>query len=243
MKNQFTIFKLILRMSFWKVLLILIAMAVSQIILFFAMGALQEAYLLDAMERIPFSVVVVIGLGLLSAALGIPLSDRGGRMNNLILRLGVSEKKIYWLHVLFNALAYWLFVIVQGLVMVLLCYVHDWLTPGEMDPMAVFVTSYQYPLFHRFFPLHDVAEWINHLMLVAGLSISTAAYPMRQRHRFNSVSTTVMVAFAFNYYTSWDRGDYLDISKIILPFIVTVVVIVICLYGVLSMEVDDDGKT
>lgn len=243
MKKHISVFQLMIRSSIWKILLILGAMAVSQVVLFFAMGAGEETYLLDALERVPFSAVVLLGLALLSSALAIPLSDRGGRMNNLILRLGLPEKRIFWLQVVFNAMAYGLFIITQGLIMVLLCLIHDWITPGDMDPMAVFVTSYQHPLFHRFFPLHDVLEWINHLILIAGLSICTAAYPMRQRHRFNSFCSTVMLVFAVNYYCSLDAGAHLEGSKLMLTVILTLCVVTVCLFGVLSMEVDEYGKT
>lgn len=243
MKKHISIFNLMVRSSIWKVLLIFGAMAVSQVILFFVMGAGEEVYLLDALKRIPSSVVVGVGLFLITLALCIPLSDQGGRMNNLILRLGLSEKEIFWLHVLFCAMAYSLFIMAQALIMVLLCLIHDWVTPGDMDPMAVFVTSYQHPLFHRFFPLHDLVGWANHLLLVAGLSICTAAQPIKQRHRYNSICTAIMLVFAVSHFSSLDAFDHLHFSQIVLPFFVTICVVPICLYGVLTMEVDDDGKT
>ena len=243
MKKHISVFNLMVRSSIWKVLLILGAMAVSQVILFFAMGAGEEAYLLDALKRIPSQAVVYIGLILMLFALCLPLSDRGGRMNNLILRLGLPEKEIFWLHVLFCAVAYWLFIMTQALIMVLLCLIHDWVTPGDMDPMAVFVTSYQHPLFHRFFPLHDWIGWVNHLLIVIGLSICTAAQTIKQRHRYNSICTSIMIVFAAIHFSSLDTGDHLHFSQIVLPFFVTICVVSVCLYGVLTMEVDDDGKT
>lgn len=243
MKKHISVFNLMTRVSLRKILLILLAMAVSQVILFFVMGAGEETYLLDALQRIPSSVVVYIGLFLMLLALCTPLSDRGGRMNNLILRLGLSEKEIFWLHVLFCAMSYCLFIMAQALIMVLLCLIHDWVAPGTMDPMAVFVTSYQHPLFHRFFPLHDLLGWVNHLLLVAGLSICTAAQPIKQRHRFNSSCTVLMLVFAANHYTDLDMGSHLHYAGAIIPFFMLICVVPICLYGVLSMEVDDYGKT
>lgn len=243
MKRHISILQLIARTSFWKVLLVLCAMTVSQVLLFFVMGAGEEPYLLDAMQRVPSFAVVLIGLILLSCALYIPMSDRGGRMNNLILRLGLTEKQIFWIHVMYNVLIYSLFVMAQALTMLLLCLIHDWVTPGDMDPMAVFVTSYQHPLFHRFFPLHNVVGWINHLILIVGMSICTAAYPIRQRHRFGSLCTNIMTAYAAVYYCGLVEGDYLHFSEMALPFIVTLILVAICLYGVLTLEVDDDGKT
>ena len=91
MKKHISVFQLMIRSSIWKILLILGAMAVSQVVLFFAMGAGEETYLLDALKRVPSSAVVLLGLALLSSSLAIPLSDRGGRMNNLILRLGCRK--------------------------------------------------------------------------------------------------------------------------------------------------------
>ena len=243
MKKHISVFNLMARVSLRKIFLILLAMIATQVILFFMMGAGEEACLLDALERIPSSAVVFFGLILVSAALSIPFADRGGRMNNLILRLGLSEKEIFWIHVLFCAISYCLFILVQALTMILLSLIYDWVTPGTMDPITVFVTSYQHPLFHRFFPLHDLVGWANHLLLVTGLSICTAAYPIKQRHRYNSISTTIMLVFAANHYTSLDMGDHLNGSQIAFPIFMLLCVLPICLYGVLSMEVDDYGKT
>lgn len=244
MKKHLSVFMLLVRTSIWKVLLILGAMAASQVLLFFALGAGEEAYLLDALERVPFFVVVFVGLLLLTGALCFPLSDRGGRMNNLILRLGLSEKRIFWLQVLFNALVYSLFIMTQALTMLLLCRIYDWVTPGTMDPMAIFVTSYQYPLFHFFFPLNNVLGWLTNFILVIGLSICTAACPVRQRHRFNSSCTAMMSVFAAVYYCGViNKGDHLGYSGFAYIFIITLILVSICLFGVMTLEVDDDGKT
>ena len=162
-------------------------------------------------------------------------------MNNLILRLGVPEKHIFWLQVLFFFLVFWMFILVQGLIMILLCCVHDWVTPGQMDPMAIFVTSYQHPVFHRFFPLHDLMAWTDLLLLVTGLSICSAAYPMRQRHRRGSLSTIMMLIYAMTQFASMDN-IHLSGSSMMLSLCVVICIVPVCLYGVLSMEVDDDGK-
>ena len=241
MKKYVSILTLMARMSIWKVLLTLLAMAGIQVGLFFVMDAGEEQYLLDALNRIPFSLVILISMSILSFALAAPWGDRGGRMNNLILRLGMPEKHIFWIQVLFFFLVYWMFILFQGLIMILLCCIHDWITPGQMDPMAIFVTAYQHPLFHRFFPLHDLMTWIDDLILVLGLSICNAAFPMRQRHRRRSMCTTVMLIYALTRFSSLDNTHLSGLSMMISLFVVMCVV-PISLYGVLSMEVDDDGK-
>lgn len=243
MKKHLSVFALIVHTGIRKVLLVLGAMVVSQVVLFFAVGAGEEAYLLNALERIPSTAVVVAGLFLITRSLIAPLSDHGGRMNNLLLRLGLPEQHIYWLQVLFNFFAYSLFVIGQALIMVLLCFLHDWVTPGVMDPMAVFVTTYQHPLFHRVFPLHDLAGWLCNFLLVSGLSICTAAFPMKQRHRKNSLCSIIMLVYASTHFTSLDTGTHLDWSQFYVSLIVLIFLLPVCLCGVLSLEVDDDGKT
>lgn len=244
MKKQLSVFMLIVRSSIWKVLLILGAMVLSQVLLFFIMGAGEEAYLLNALQRIPLNVVVLIGFSLQFLALAIPLSDRGGRMNNLILRLGLSEKQIFWLQVLFNIAVYCLFFLVQALTMLLLCLIYDWVTPGDLDPFAVFATSYQYPFFHAFFPLHNVVGWLTNLVMVLGLGICTAALPVRQRHRLNSLCSILMNTFAVMYYCNIIIDGYqFEYSYFGVVMIFVFILVTISLYGVLTMEVDDDGKT
>lgn len=244
MKKHISVFKLLVRSSIRKVLLILGAMSASQVLLFFLLGAGEEAYLLDALNRVPSFIVVSIGLVLLTMSLCMPTSDRGGRMNNLILRLGLTEQRIFWLQVLCNIPVYCLFIMVQALTMLLLCQIYDWVTPGTMDPMAVFVASYQHPLFHSFFPLNDIVGWLTNLCRVLGLSICTAAYPVRQRHRFNSVCTWLMTSWSIIFY--WNtitEGEYLGYAGFLFLLVTTIILVPISLYGVLTMEVDDDGKT
>lgn len=241
MKKHISVFLLMVRTSIWKALLILAAMAVAQVALFFIMGAGEQAYLLDALERIPSSYVVIVGLNLLAAGLYAPLSDQGGRMNHLILRLGLPEKRIFWIQVLVNAGIYGLFIMGQGMIMLLLCMIYDWVTPGNLDPMAIFVTSYQHPLFHRFFPLHNPVGWINHLILVTGLSICTAAFPMRQRHRYNNACSIIMTVYAALYYGSL-AGDHLHSSEMLFPSLTTAILVIAVLFSVMTMEVDDYGK-
>ena len=241
MKRYVSVFMLMVRMSFGKILMTLFAMAAVQVGLFFITGAGDQQYLLDALNRIPFTIVVLISLSVLCFVLVTPWGDRGGRMNNLILRLGVPEKHIFWLQVLFFFLAFWMFILVQGLIMILLCFIFDWVTPGQLDPMAIFVTSYQHPVFHRFFPLHDLMAWTDLLLLVTGLSICNAAFPMRQRHRRGSMCTTVMLIYGMTQFASIDNIHLSGASMTVSLFVVMCVVPV-CLYGVLTMEVDDDGK-
>lgn len=241
MKRYVSVFMLMIRMSIWKVLLTFFAMAAVQVGLFFTTGAGEQQYLLDALNRIPFTAVIDLAFGVLCFSLVTPWGDRGGRMNNLILRLGVPEKHIYWLQVLFFFLAFWMFIMVQGLIMVLLCCIHGWITPGQLDPMAIFVTSYQHPVFHRFFPLHDLMAWADHMLLVLGLSICSAAFPMRQRHRRGSLSFIVMLFYAMTQFASMDNS-HLSGASMMMSFFVVICVVPVCLNGILSMEVDDDGK-
>lgn len=241
MKRYVSVFMLMVRMSFGKILMTLFAMVAVQVGLFFITGAGEKQYLLDALNRIPFTIVVLISLSVLCFALVTPWGDRGGRMNNLILRLGVPEKHIFWLQVLFFFLVFWMFIMVQGFIMILLCFIFDWVTPGQLDPMAIFVTSYQHPVFHRFFPLHDLMAWTDLLLLVTGLSICNAAFPIRQRHRRGSMCTTVMLIYGMTQFASIDNIHLSGASMTVSLFVVMCVVPV-CLYGVLNMEVDDDGK-
>ena len=242
MKKQLSILMLLVRSTVCKALLIFAAMTVSQIILFFVFGAAEELYLLNALNRIPSIYVVVAGLWLIYFVLSSALKDKGGRMNNLILRLGISEKRIYWIHVVCNTLVFGLFFMVQGLVYLLLCGIYDWVTPGTLDPMTVFVTSYQHSLFHRFFPLNNVVAWLTNMVLVFGLSICTAAVPVRQRRRYSSTSSYCLMVYASSLLFTYIGGEHLGYSSFGTTFLVVLFCAFISLWGVLTLEVDDYGK-
>lgn len=242
MRKYLSLFNLYARVNFWKVFWLFMAMTVAEIVLFFTHGAAEEAYLYDALMRIPTVAVIRMGAWVLYSVLIASMTDKGGRMNNLILRLGISEKTVYWIHVVYNTLIVTLFFLLQGLVYLLYCGIYAYVTPGELDPMSVFAAAYQHPVFHRFFPLHNVVTWMENVILILGFGICTAANPVRARRKMLNINSFILFVFAVTTLTV-SNTNYLGYESLVFVMPFTLFCVFFSLWGVLSLEVDDYGKT
>ena len=140
------------------------------------------------------------------------------------------------MHAAANALVFTLYFLVQALVYIAFCF---WFDPG-VTGLEILVTAYENVHFHQFLPLHDIWQIIANVATILGLSIACAAYPMRQRHGRNSITTYLMVLVVVFYQFLRDEGDHLDAGNSIFFLLVTIYCISVCLAGTMSLEVDDD---
>jgi len=163
-------------------------------------------------------------------------SDRGGKMGNTLLRLRISEHGGYWMSVLANACMFTLYFLLQGLVFIGLCF---WFDP-RVTALEIMVTSYVDPLFHQFFPLQDLWQIIANIALILGLSICSAAYPMRQRHGRHSLTTYAMLILMAFYLFLQRDSDHLASGETIILFFGVILCVFSSLCGVYNLEVDDD---
>lgn len=242
MKKQLSVFMLIVRYSVYPVLTVLGAMVLVQVGMFYCLGA-GESTLSDALSEIPVMPVVCSALVVLSIILCRALCDKGGRLNNLVLRLGTSEKLIYLWQAVYNTMVFGLFFMAEALTLLLLSFLYASANPGTVEPIDLLVTAYRNPMFHTFFPLENFIGWFGNGVLILGLGVCCAAFPMRQRHRKLSMSTWFMVAAVIGYLFLQEEGaNPLLGENLILPLIAAFFCMMMALAGVLMMEVEDDGK-
>lgn len=234
MKKYLSVCMLFVRSSIYGVLGLLLGSGIGQAVLF-AMDGLDASSLNWALAGTPPYASIVITLGLLCGMLNGPFCDKGGRMNNTLQRLSISEKQIFWMQALSNALMITLFFLFQGLMFVLLSFWYD----PEVSLLEVLVVSYQNPLFHCFFPLDNWLVMVTNAAMIAGLAICCAAYPMRQRHGRQSITTFLMI-LVFGFYLFLQKEeDHLHSGYCILAICVTLYCIASALVGTMTLEVDD----
>ena len=175
-------------------------------------------------------------IGLLTFCCYHAFSDRGGKMGNTLLRLRISEHQGFWISVLANACMFTLYFLLQALVFIGFCF---WYDPKE-TALEILVTAYGNPLFHQFLPLQDKVQTAANIAMILGLSICSAAYPMRQRHGRHSLTTFAMVILVVVYQFLQRESDHLESGQAIILFFGTAICIVSSLLGVLNLEVDDN---
>lgn len=226
---------LFVRSSIYPVLGLLIGTGTGQAILF-AFKSLDAQNLERALSRTPFFSGIVITLGLLCGTLNGSFCDRGGKMNNTLQRLSISEKQVFWMQAISNALMIALFFLFQGLLFVAFCFWYD----PDVSMLTILVTAYQHPMFHTFFPLDNLLAMAVNLMLIIGLGICTAAFPMRQRHNRQSITTFLMLLAACFYLFLQRESGHMDMGNQIMIILVTLYCIIVSLCGTMSLEVDDN---
>ena len=234
MKKYISVFMLFIRSSIYGVLGLLIGMGIGQGILF-AFDGLNASNLEWALSQQPSFSGIVITLGLLCGMLNGPFCDRGGRMNNTLQRLSISEKQVFWMQAAANGLMITLFFLFQGLLFLLFGFWYD----PEVDFLTILVISYENPLFHTFFPLGNWMVILTNLIVIVGLAVCCAAYPMRQRHNRQSITTFLMLLISFFYLYLQKEGDHLEAGYCILIMLGTAYCIAVALCGAMSLEVDD----
>lgn len=236
MKKYLSVFMLMARSSIYPVLLVILGIAAVEAAIFFPAG-MGAVHLERALGQVPFFEISCAALILLSIILATQLCDRGGKLNNTLQRLSISEQMVFWVQAVYNASVFLLLFLVQALTFIGLSYCYD--TELFSGP-AVLVTAYQHPLFHTFFPLDNMLAIATNLVIITGLGICTAAFPMRQRHNRQSIMTFLMLLAACFYLFLQGEGRHMDMGNQIMIILVTLYCMIVALCGTMSLEVDDN---
>lgn len=240
MKKHLSIFGLAASYSLFSCLVVLAIMGGIQIGLFYLYDCLNQPTFYDALGQIPFKWIIIIGSAIYYFLLSSALCDKGGRLNNLLLRLYVSEKGIYIWQTLYNFIMFTLFVVFQGMVFVLLAWLYKERHPGQ-DPLTYFFATYRHSMFHLFLPLDNLLVWSVNMIMILGLATCSAAFSFSQRHRKTSVKTLIMWSAWVNYILMMEES-HLGVD---IPFMMAIPAL-FCIGGaaltVGMMEVDDDGS-
>ncbi len=234
MKKYVSVFMLLVRSSIYGILGILIGIGIGQAALF-ALDGLEALNLTWALSKSPSFSMIVITLGLFCGILNGSLCDRGGKMNNTLQRLAISEKMVFWMQALSNALMLILYFLFQGLLFILFSF---WYNP-QISLLEILVTAYDTPLFHVFFPLDNWLLVVTDGFVIAGLAICCAAYPMRQRHNKHSFTTFLMILVAFFFLFLENEGPHLEAGYPIVIICACIYCIAVSICGTMSLEVDD----
>lgn len=189
MKKHMSVFQLMVRSNFYRVLAALAVMTVLQTGLFwFALnrGISTEGFGLEyvleksRIEIVFFGAFIAMDL-LLRAGSGY---EMGGKHNYTMMRLSVTRKAVYYWHVVSNVFYYLLFFTVQSLLIVMFGIIYTKLAPAEyVTGQTLFLACYRYDLLHSLLPLGDFPYLIRNLVVVGAASLYSAYYPKEYYQR------------------------------------------------------------
>lgn len=233
MKQHLSVFMLMVRSSFYKILGLLALMAVAEATLFhFALdgGANLEHVVKYSRITYPFYIVFVL-LTLLLCSAG---CEFGSKTGYTLRRLSISEKRVFFWQCVYNTAAYLLFWAVQVLVAVALCtaYVTVFADSPYITHQTLFLAFYRSDFLHSLLPMENILFWVRNLLFFVSLGVTTAHFPYSQRRRSKFyhiylLAPLFLVSFVWRGYS----GPEIDIT-----IIVCAVFLILSLYRVLKTQ-------
>ena len=184
MKKHSSVFMLMARSTIYRILGLLIIMAVAEAGLFWLrlqQGAIDGNFSLEAIiseSRLSWAcaafflfVNVILSWG------SYTISD-----TYTAARLSVSGKAVYLWQCIYNTLCYLLFWMVQILIGIGLCRVYEAMAPAEfVSNQTVFLAFYRSNFLHSFLPFEDTWVWVRNILLVVALGIGSSRIPGKNR--------------------------------------------------------------
>ena len=184
MKKHSSVFMLMARSTIYRVLGLLIVMAVAEAGLFWLrlqQGAIDGNFSLEAIiseSRLSWAcaafflfVNVILSWG------SYTISD-----TYTAARLSVSGKAVYLWQCIYNTLCYLLFWMVQILIGIGLCRVYEAMAPAEfVSNQTVFLAFYRSKFLHSFLPFEDTWVWVRNILLVVALGVCSSRIPGKNR--------------------------------------------------------------
>lgn len=197
MKKHRSVFQLIIRCNFYRVLGLLAVMVVVQTGLFcltLNRGCGVEGFGLEYVFEKSRIELVFIGVFIamdifLRTSTGYGLE---GKRHYTMMRLSVTRKEMYYWHFVSNVLYYLLFFTVQLLTVVMLGMLYVKQTPAEyVTGQTLFLAFYRNNFCHSLLPLGDVPYLIRNILIVISAAMWSAYYPKdveaeKKKKHFNS---------------------------------------------------------
>ena len=184
MKKHSSVFMLVIRSTIYRVLGLLVIMAVAEAGLFWLrlqQGAIDGNFSLEAViseSRLSWACAAFF------LFVNMILSWGSYTISNTYTatRLSVSSKMVYFWQCVYNTLCYLLFWMVQILIGIGLCRVYEALAPAEfVSNQTVFLAFYRSKFLHSFLPFEDTWVWIRNILLIVALGICSSRYPGKNR--------------------------------------------------------------
>lgn len=185
MKKNLTVFILIVRNSFWRILLVLLTMCLIDGLMFFTDVDLLHGWSISLEELLkdkPFLMGFMIALLWITNILTLFGSGRVNKEFYTLKRLQLSESQIWFLQAIHHALCYLLLLIAEIAFLLFLgrYYVttSTYQVSGPISVLQGFSTNH---LLYNLIPYHNLLRWFRNLVMVVGLGITSATEPVANR--------------------------------------------------------------
>lgn len=203
MKQHLSVFMLAARSSIYKVVGLIVCMALVESAAFsltlFRMQPDMPLSLAELFVQSRIPLIFGIFFFLLCVILSLTGCEySGSKLRYTLQRLYVSEKcTVIWCAV-YNILCFFIFWALQALLAFLLCQLYlIKIDTTYINEQTVFLAFYQSSFLHSLLPLAETNRYIRNFVLVGGLGITTASYSFKMRHDLRGLSIWILAALVF----------------------------------------------
>lgn len=253
MKKHGSVLGFYARSSVYKVLLVLLIMALTELGVFLVVfqgelanyheirqfvneEGVQTANLIrpeNLMERSNISWFFAVAGIMVSVILSLPGCEFGSKAGYTIKRLQISERACFFWQVFCNLTLYFLVYVVQIALAFGFGQYYIRQAPSELvGNQSVFLMFYRSEFLHALLPLADIRIWIRNLFLLVGLSFASASFSYQQRRKKRPMALYLMLVCTL-FFFSQPIGDF---SNYIFLVLVSLSVITKQLFTVLQEE-------
>ena len=185
MKQQISVFLLMARMSIYRGLVVLFAMAAVETGLFYAVlarGVTENGMSLEGVvEESRLALVFVVCFALLAARLFVAGYGEKTRRSYTLLRLSVSRRQVFLWQSIYNLFIFLLLWMTQILVAFALSALYVRLAPAEyVTHQTAFLAFYRCDFFHSILPLSEGIFWVRNILVFLASSLLCARYPRKK---------------------------------------------------------------
>lgn len=242
MRKYASVFGLFAKSSFIKILLAITAMAAAQIWIFTSLASkeltaynmkLSVANIETLIDRAPMGWIFGIAFVLISVLLCIPGTSFSSKTGYTLDRLSISSRSVFFCQAIYNLCIFFILWVAEVAVCFGLCLYYTEVMPAEViGNQSVFLAFYRNKLLHSLLPLSDVWVWIRNAFLLIALSIATAEYPYKQRHKKAGISAIAMVIFTLVFF----KTDIVNSFNTALIIVVSVINVIEMCYNFFSED-------
>ena len=184
MKRYLSVFEMIARSSFYKVLLILASMVVAEAVCFYlTMAHTAGLSIEEYIEQSKFCLFFEIAYILITIVIVLPGMNLGSTQSYTLERLRIKGKRIFWLQSLYNFFAYILLWGIQLVVILVSIIVYQKHLPegASVTNQTMFLAFYRSDFMHSILPLEDAPGWWVLGLIGVTTAFSAAEFTKLQR--------------------------------------------------------------
>lgn len=227
MKKYLSVFYLVSRHSFYKIIAVMAISGFAQYFFFNKELSALAHYDTSSVAAYPdlerlislsaVNVIFALTVAAVLFSLSICGTAFGSRCNYTIKRLSVNESTYFKIQTVYNCI---ILIVLLG-AEILLAYIFSMkyisaAKPSFISDQSVFLAFYRNEFLHSLLPLSDILIWIRNIMQIFALSLSAAFFSYKQRRSKRSIGVIFLTVFSI----IWNSGEVGGSLSVIVTYLI-----------------------